>query len=77
MNKFRFIPVEQNLFCDELGYYRTYGIRAEELIASEWVESMFLSDVSCDAALVAELSARFTAFQLDPCQLKDAVLDTI
>ena len=77
MTQFRFVSFEQNLVTDELGPYRTFGIRALRSSRGGWVEAGSVSDVACGGDFVTDLADCCTRLQLDACHLRDVVLDAI
>ncbi len=64
--KCRYETVKEKAYTDELGEYRTYGIRVMAEIAS-------VSDVSLDRAVVDELCRRFNEQGLEPLYLLDVI----
>ena len=64
--KCRYETVKEKVQDDDLGEYRTYGIRVMVEIAS-------VSDVSLDKAFVDELCRRFNACELSPLNLIDMI----
>ncbi len=77
MRKFRFESERQVLVSDDCAQYTTFGIRAYSLSGGQWICCAYLPDVSTDDHFVAQLAQAFTLYQLDPCHLKDVVLDII
>ena len=69
--------VRQKLFHPELGLYCTFGLLALHVCAGQGKLLYFVQDVSVDRALVADLAARCTAEQLEPCQLHDVIEDAL
>lgn len=74
---FRFRPVKQFLFSDELGEYVSYGIHVFLLTPAGCAEAGFFSDISCDPGFVELLARRCTREQLDPLHLPDIVADAL
>ena len=72
-----YLPVEEQLFSPALGRYTSFGLRAVQPVRQRWREVSFLSDVSCDGALVLRLAASCTEGQPALCHLRDIVLDAI
>lgn len=72
-----YLPVEEQLFSPFLGHYTSFGIRALRQVQERWQEVLFLSDVSCDGALVLRLAGECTRLQAAPCHLLDIALDAI
>lgn len=77
MTQYRFVSFEQNLVTDELGPYKTYGIRALRRSGGGWTEAGSVPDVACCADVVLGLADCCTRLQLDACHLRDVVLDAI
>lgn len=71
---FRYIVVQEKLHAPDLGCYRSYGICA---IGKRGERVAFVSDVSPDPKVVAEIAALCTVGQLDPEQLRDVILNMI
>lgn len=69
--------VRQKLFRPEPGLYCTYGLLALRVRAGQGKPLCFVQDVSVDRTLVADLAARCTAEQLEPCQLHDVIEDAL
>lgn len=69
--------VRQKMFVPELGLYGTFGLLALRMHAGRTELLCLVQDVSVDRALVAELAARCTAGQLDPCHLHDVIEDAL
>ena len=77
MLQFRFTSVEENLTQPDIGPYRSHGSCAEQKTPAGWEKVLFISDVSCNGALVTRLAALCTELQLEPCHLMNVVLDAI
>lgn len=70
----RYQPVQEELQGAELGTYRSYGIRA---VDDSGAQVAFVSDVSPDPKVAAQIAGLCTVGQLDPEQLRDVILNTI
>lgn len=70
----RYLPVQEELQKTELGVYRSYGIRA---VDDNGTQVAFVSDVSPDPRVAAQLAGLCTVGQLDPEQLRDVIQNTI
>lgn len=69
--RYNYAVCKDSLFSDEMGYYETYGIQccnngSEKVLIT-------ISDISCDYNLVNELADDFTAYQLNPIHIYEAV----
>lgn len=64
-------------YSEELGSYRSYGIRALALKNGSWREAAFIHDVSPCYELVSTLAAVCTWHRLEPEQLRYVVEDAI
>lgn len=62
----RYETMKEKVHPDEMGDYRTYGIRVMVEIAS-------VSDVSLDKAFVDELCRKFNECELSPLRLLDVI----
>ena len=71
---FRYVPIQENLYSDDLGCYISFGI---ECIDSEEQTVLFLSDVSVNRDFIEKLCFEFTAFQLSPIHLYDVIQDKL
>ncbi|MBR6656826.1 MAG: hypothetical protein IKL18_01480 [Oscillospiraceae bacterium] len=71
---FRYIPFEEALFSDDLGPYKSFGIRIIDF-GGKTVAS--ISDVSADYKFIADLCELCTLHQLDPIHLADIIEDRI
>ena len=70
MMKCRYETVRENAHSDELGEYKTYGIRVLAEVAS-------VSDVSSDKAVVDELCRSFNERELSPLHLLGVIEKSI
>lgn len=66
--------VEKNLFSDELGSYKSFGITGKNELGEELV---ICPDVSPDRAFVEKLCERCNKFQLSPLHMLDVIEDSI
>lgn len=71
---FRYVVVQEELSAPDLGRYRSYGICA---VNKRGEQVAFVSDVSPDPKIAAEIAARCTAGELDPKHLRDVILNSI
>lgn len=71
---YRYIPIEEERYAPEVGWYRTYGICVEN---EDRETVMILSDISTDLGTVSNLADRCTRGKLSPEHLRDVVLNTI
>lgn len=71
---FRYVVVQEELSNPDLGRYRSYGIFA---VNKRGEHVAFVSDVSPDPKVAAEIAALCTVGQLDPEQLRDVILNMI
>ena len=71
---FRYAVVEEELHAPDLGRYRSYGISA---MNKRGEQVAFVSDVSPDPKIAAEIAALCTVGELDPEQLRDVILNMI
>lgn len=71
---FRYVVVQEDLFSPEIGHYHSFGICA---INERGERAAFVSDVSTNRNVAAEIASRCTAGQLDPKHLSDVVLNFI
>lgn len=72
---FLYLPVEQTLFTEELGSYRSFGLRILQDLGGSNQEIMFLQDVSPDRASIEHLSGLLNELQLDPIHIGDIIED--
>lgn len=71
---YRYLPFAESLRSDELGAYRSFGIKAAD---GDGRGIMSVSDVSLDRDFVAELCRKCTDCGLDPVHLQDVIDDNI
>ena len=71
---FRYVVVQEDLFSPELGWYRSYGIGAEN---NKGEQITFVSDVSLEKVFTEEIAKRCTKGQLAPDQLLDVIFNFI
>ncbi len=71
---FFYCIIEENLFSNDLGSYKTYGILAIGKSTNKQVEH-FVSDVSPDRERLAAFVDLCNKQKLDICHLHDAVED--
>lgn len=71
---FRYVVVQEELHAPDLGRYRSYGICA---VNKRGEQVAFVSDVSPDPKVAAEIAALCTVGQPDPEQLRDVILNMI
>ena len=70
----RYETVEEYLFSEELGHYKTFGIRGTDASGKEVT---FCSDVSANEALAHDICEKCNLFQLSPMHILDVILDSI
>ena len=70
----RYVAVEEQLYTSELGWYRTYGIRAENECGETVTQ---ISDVSPESGFAEALAKACTEGELSPEQLQDVILNSI
>ena len=72
---FRYIPVQERLFSDDIGFYVSYGIRAVKETETEAEEIICISDVCTERDTVDNLTSLCTKLQMDPVHLLDVIED--
>lgn len=72
-----YLPVKQQLYQDDLGDYRSFGIAAWKIPRLSQKPLVFIPDVTPDRKLAFSLCWRCTLGQLEPNQLIDVVEDSI
>lgn len=72
---FLYLPVEQTLFTEELGAYRSFGLHVLRDFDGSNQEITFFQDVSTDRALIEQLSVLLNKLQLDPIHIRDIIED--
>ena len=70
----RYLLVQEELQKEELGRYLSYGIRA---VDDSGKQIAFVSDVSADPTVAAQIAGLCTVGQLDPEQLRDVIQNMI
>ena len=73
MHNFAYIPVEEELFSQELGNYRSCGMEVFENGSLHYK----VSDISADENLMRVLARRCTDGLLDPIRLFDVIEDRL
>ena len=73
--RYLYVTFEQQLFSEEVGYYRIYGIQCRTAVSEETLA--VFQDVSTDRLLMEELARRCTQGQLSPIHLMDVILDVL
>ncbi len=71
---FRYVPIQEELHTSDLGQYRSYGICA---LNENHERVAFISDVSTDPKVAAQIAALCTVGQLAPEQLRDVILNSL
>lgn len=71
---FRYVPIKESLYSDELGSYISFGIKAVDLLGRDVTS---VSDVSTNEAFITELCNLCTQEQLLPVHLLDVIEDNI
>jgi len=70
--EFHYEVICENLFMEETGNYRTYGIKGN---SEDPLTGVLISDVSVDRGKVQSLVDTFNQLQLDTIHLQEAVED--
>ncbi len=71
---FRYLPIKESYYSDELGNYISFGIVVLNVSGSIITT---VPDVSLDEKFVAELCCECTVNQLDPIHLLDVIEDRL
>ena len=72
--RIEYCVVDENMYSEELGEYRSFGIEGKDVLGNTVV---FCSDVSLDKSLVAELCGRCNELCLSPLHLLDVIEDSL
>ena len=72
-----YIPLKEDLFSPDLGYYQSFGICALERQGDVWREMARISDVSVDPRMVSRLCEKCNRGGLALVHLRDVVEDFI
>ena len=73
----RYVPYCEELYHEEIGAYRSFGICAYALTGGEWNEVARVCDVATDLALVVALCERCNRGKLAPIHLIDVIMDAL
>ncbi|MGN0629373.1 MAG: DUF6514 family protein [Oscillospiraceae bacterium] len=68
---------EQTICSEEMGEYRSFGIRACRVSESGEEDLLSVSDVSADREFAEKLVEKFNEFQLSPIHLREATEDAL
>lgn len=71
---FRYLPIKESFFSDDLGYYISFGII---VLNTSGTIVTTVSDVSLNKQFVSELCFDFTINQLDPIHLLEVIEDRL
>lgn len=75
---FLYIPVRENLYSPDIGYYDTYKVISFRLGSdNSWNEELSISDISVSKNFVYTLVALCNLNQLDPIHFFDLVEDIL
>lgn len=74
---YRYLPIKETAFSDELGTYDTWGIRVSHITESDSKEIGYIPDVSVNYGLVEHFTRLCNEGQLDPIHLHDAIDDIL
>jgi len=72
-----YCAVEEQSYCPEFGYYRTYGLQIIGRDLDEWKILDVLHDVSVSQNDAERMAALFTRNQLSPIQFREVVEDML
>lgn len=70
---FLYLVLEQTLWSEDVGCYRTYGIECWELVQQEKRHIISISDISGEEKSVESLAELWTLYQLHPVHIRDAL----
>ena len=73
----RYVSVEQSLYAEEIGEYRTFGIQCWAYDAKKEKLLFTINDISCNRIWVERLARMCTSGNLAPHHLVDVVLDNL
>lgn len=71
---FRYVPIKESLYSDDLGSYISFGIKVFDDSNCAVVS---VSDISVNETFVSELCNLCTLHQLNPIHLLDIIEDNI
>ena len=74
---YRYLPIKERLYMDEIGEYISFGIRVIQDTDSEKAEILYVSDVSLDFDFVNQLTELCNTLQLEPIHLLDVIEDRL
>ena len=69
--------IEEDLYHEDIGDYRSYGIQCIRASYGIYEASLFVSDVACDREKAESIAALCRRYQVSPIHLVDVIIDLI